>query len=119
MGKVTENIIAAIVATCLATALAYAEPTANTDPRYCGGEPKRNAAGKIVRNIGERKRFEAMWPLPAQFKRADWQVDHTIPLSEGGCDTVLNMQWLPKAIKTCADDNCKDRWERVIYKNKN
>jgi len=119
LGKVIENIIAVIVAACLATALAYAEQTVNTDPRYCGSEPKRNAAGKIVRNIAERKRFEAMWPLPAQFKRADWQVDHTIPLSEGGCDTMVNMAWLPKAIKTCADDNCKDRWERVIYRNKN
>lgn len=56
-----------------------------------------------------------MWPLPTQFKREDWQVDHTIPLSEGGCDTVVNMQWLPKVIKTCADANCKDRWERKVY----
>lgn len=117
MSRLNKSVIAIFVAICISTSIAYAEP-ANIDPRYCGGEPKRNAAGKIVRNIAERKRFEAMWPLPVQFKREDWQVDHTLPLSEGGCDTVVNMQWLPKAIKTCADDLCKDRFERVIYKKK-
>ena len=116
MGKITENIIACCVAVALGAALAYAEPVQLTDPRYCGGEPKRNAAGKIARNIAERKRFEALHPLPAEYTRAEWQVDHTIPLSEGGCDTIINMSWMPKKIKTCADDWCKDRWERLIYK---
>ncbi len=89
----------------------------NTDPRYCGGEPKRNAAGKIVRNIAERKRFETLYPLPIQYKRNEWQVDHVIPLAVGGCDLLINMQWLPKSIKTCAGDMCKDRFERIIYKS--
>ena len=115
MGKVTENIIACIVAVCLAIALAYADPTTNADPRYCGGEPKRHASGKIVRSVTERKRFETLYPLPTQYKRNEWQVDHVIPLVVGGCDLLINMQWLPKSIKTCAANDCKDRWERIIY----
>lgn len=114
MSRLNKSVIAIFVAICISTSIAYAGPT-NIDPRYCGGEPKRNAAGKIVRSIAERKRFETLYPLPIQFKRKDWQVDHTIPLSEGGCDTVVNMQWLPKVIKTCTDVNCKDRWERKVY----
>lgn len=117
MGKVTENIIACIVAACLATAFAYAEPTTNTDPRYCGCEPKRNTDGKILRSVAERKRFEALYPLPPQYNRDEWQVDHVIPLANGGVDKIVNMQWLPKKIKTCADEFCKDRWERIIYKH--
>ena len=110
MGKL---IVSLFVLTPL---LSYAETTENSDQRYCGTEPRRNAAGKILRSVAERKRFEALYPLPAEYNRADWQVDHVIPLVNLGCDTIINMQWLPKKIKTCADDNCKDRWERVIYK---
>ena len=117
LSKITENIIAVIVAVCLATAIAYAEPKTTTDPRYCGCEPKRNVDGKILRSVAERKRFEALYPLPLQYNRDEWQVDHIIPLANGGVDKIINMQWLPKKIKTCADDMCKDRFERVIYKN--
>lgn len=109
-----RKLLTIIVCTLL-TAYVYAEPTINTDPRYCG-EPKRNASNRIIRSITERKRFEATYPLPAQFKREEWQVDHVIPLKSGGCDKLFNMQWLPKKIKTCADDMCKDRFERIIYK---
>lgn len=119
MGKVIKDIVSVIVAACLVTTIAHAEPTTNIDPRYCGGEPKRNEAGKIMRNVAERKRFESMYPLPQQYKREEWQVDHVIPLAVGGCDVILNMQWLPKKIKTCADDLCKDRFERIIYKRAN
>lgn len=88
------------------------------ETRYCG-EPKRNADGRIVRSAIVLKEFERLYPLPIQYSRADWQIDHVIPLAVGGCDAVRNMQWLPKAIKTCADDKCKDRWERNgIYKKR-
>ena len=81
------------------------------DTRYCG-KPDRNADGSIKRSYKVRKEFERLYPLPAQYNRDDWQVDHVIPLAIGGCDSVNNMQWLPKAIKTCSSDYCKDRWER-------
>lgn len=82
-----------------------------TETRYCG-EVVRNADGSIKRSSTVRKAFEKLHPLPSTYNRADWQIDHVIPLSVGGCDSVSNMQWLPKMIKTCAADYCKDRWER-------
>lgn len=88
------------------------------ETRYCG-EPKRNAAGNIRRNSAVIRQFERLYPLPSGYARSDWQVDHVIPLSKGGCDSVSNAQWLPESIKTCVDDNCKDRWERGgIYPDK-
>jgi hypothetical protein len=90
----------------------YADPV---DARYCG-EPKRNEAGKIVRSITVRKQFEALYPLPPEYKRSSWQVDHVIPLKNGGCDSIINMQWLPLVLKICSGTICKDRWERDIYK---
>lgn len=83
-----------------------------TETRYCGA-PVRNADGSIKRNRAVVKEFERLYPLPAGYDRNHWQIDHIIPLTNGGCDAVRNMQWLPKTIKTCADDDCKDRWERT------
>lgn len=82
-----------------------------TETRYCG-EPKRTKAGKISRSKTVRLEFERLYPLPPGYDRSKWQVDHVIPIAAGGCDSVSNMQWLPESIKTCADDHCKDRWER-------
>lgn len=82
-----------------------------TETRYCG-EPQRTATGKIKRSAEVRRQFERLYPLPQGYDRSMWQIDHVIPLASGGCDAVRNMQWLPTVIKTCADDDCKDRWER-------
>ncbi len=87
------------------------------ETRYCG-EPKRTASGKIKRSAAVLRDFEARYPLPIGYKRSDWQIDHVIPLAVGGCDALHNLQWLPKKIKTCSDDACKDRWERVVYDRK-
>ncbi len=85
------------------------------DPRYCG-EPQRTSSGKIKRSASVLRDFESLYPLPAGYVRSEWQIDHVIPLAVGGCDALHNLQWLPKVIKTCAEDHCKDRFERVIYK---
>lgn len=82
-----------------------------TETRYCG-EPSRNINGSIKRSSKVRYEFERLYPLPIGYHRNEWQIDHVIPLERGGCDSISNMQWLPKSIKTCADDDCKDRWER-------
>jgi len=82
-----------------------------TETRYCGA-PARNPDGSIKRSSAVRKAFERLHPLPSTYNRADWQIDHVIPLAIGGCDAVRNLQWLPVSIKTCASDYCKDRWER-------
>ena len=67
----------------------------------------------IKRSYKVRKEFERLYPLPTVYNRDDWQIDHVIPLAIGGCDSVSNMQWLPRSIKTCANNYCKDRWERI------
>ena len=85
-----------------------------TETRYCGA-PARNSDGSIKRSYKVRKEFDRLYPLPTGYNRYDWQIDHVIPLSMGGVDAVRNLQWLPKEIKTCSSDACKDRWERIIY----
>lgn len=82
------------------------------ETRCCVAEIARNADGSIKRNRAVVRAFERIYPLPSQYSRDDWQIDHVIPLAVGGFDAVRNMQWLPKTIKTCADDDCKDRYER-------
>ena len=93
------------------------DPLQVAETRYCG-EPKRNAAGTIIRSAAVREAFTKAHPcpltgLPGTCK--GWQVDHVIPLACGGCDAVFNMQWLPVEIKTCAGTVCKDRWEMKVY----
>jgi len=84
------------------------------DDRYCG-KPERWANGTIKRSQALLNEFRAMYPLPREFNQKKWQIDHVIPLVSGGCDSIINLQWLPKTIKTCSGTQCKDRWERDLY----
>lgn len=92
------------------------------DIRFCG-EPERTAAGEIKRSKTVINQFKKLYPCPSTGKSTGacpgWAVDHVIPLAVGGCDSTPNLQWLPDKIKSCADDECKDRWEREIYKRIN
>lgn len=99
--------------------LASAQPM---DPRVCRAslaDIPRTVSGKIKRSSAEINSFRALWACPATHLNTGacpgWAIDHVIPLADGGCDAVGNMQWLPTAIKSCAADSCKDRWERVVY----
>ena len=88
------------------------------ETRYCG-EPERYSNGAIKRSKTVTRAFERLYPLPDEYNREDWQIDHVIPLAEGCCDAVRNLQWLPKTIKTCPGEDCKDRWERGgIYRRR-
>lgn len=94
-------------------------PGAPQDARYCG-EPARDARGRIVRHRAELRRFAAVFPCPATLEAGStscpgWAIDHVIPLASGGCDTPINLQWLPTRIKSCAGQLCKDRWERRYH----
>ena len=94
------------------------EPGAIADARYCG-EPARTPAGRIKRSQAVLARFAQVFPCPTTLEPAPscpgWQIDHVIPLASGGCDSPENLQWLPITIKTCPDDDCKDRWERTYH----
>jgi hypothetical protein len=46
-----------------------------------------------------------------------WQLNHVVPLANGGCDAVSNLDWMRVEIKTCAQPWCRDRYERRIYAN--
>lgn len=78
------------------------------ETRYCG---------KTERDAKVAAAFRRIHACPATGLTTgacpDWQIDHVIPLDVGGCDSVINMQWLPTWLKTCAG-HCKDRWERLI-----
>lgn len=103
---------------CLALSLpAYAGPLEET--RYCGAEPKRTADGSILRRADVLREFKRLYPCPSTGRATGpcpgWNIDHTIPLACGGCDSIPNLSWLPVEIKRCAGQFCKDRWERRVY----
>ena len=75
------------------------------DARFCG-PPARNAEGVIIRNQKVLAEFERLYPQPGP----DWYKDHVLPLSCGGCDTIINIQWLPEA-----QWREKSTWERKVY----
>lgn len=88
------------------------------DPRFAG-EPARDSNGRIKRSTAARTAFVRMHPCPVNGEVTGscpgWAIDHVIPLACGGVDAPMNMQWLPLPIKSCAGDQCKDRWERKVY----
>lgn len=114
---------AAIVFALLATALGQAHASPLVETRYCG-EPLRNARGEIVRRADVLRAFKKVHACPlyaiAAAKGVEathkpgtcpgWYMDHSIPLSCGGCDAVANLQWLPEAMW-----RAKSRFERVVY----
>lgn len=113
--KAALAVIVAVLA--LADAVSHAGPLDET--RYCTATPHRDADGSISRRADVLRAFRALHPCPATGQargRCDgWNIDHVIPLAVGGCDAVSNLQWLPDAIKRCAGQVCKDRWERRVY----
>lgn len=130
MKRLLVAVWAVIAAPCMAELITYdtLEPTPilsplplgiEVDPRCCGTEPVRNADGTIYRSYKALAQFRRMNPCPVTGLTTgscpDWQVDHVVPLANGGCDMPFNMQWLPVQIKTCAGLLCKDRFERKIY----
>lgn len=88
-----------------------------TDARICG-EPQRHADGSIARSKSVLRAYQKIHPCPstgrATGKCGGWALDHVIPLACGGCDSIENLQWLKISIKSCAGNQCKDRWERAI-----
>lgn len=101
----------------------YLQPVAPaTNPlleyRQCG-DPVRLADGTIRRRSDVLTAYKKFHPCPVTGLSTGtcpgWQMNHIIPLSSGGCDSVSNLMWLPNEVKTCANDYCIDRWERKYY----
>jgi hypothetical protein len=92
------------------------------DYRICG-EPARDKTGEIIRSAAVKAAYRKVHPCPStgSYKAADacpgWAINHVIPLASGGCDSVINMVWMPAQIKSCASQYCIDRWERKYYGN--
>ena len=113
-----------MIALILFALLAFPAHAHEFDPlveyRFCTNEPVREADGKIYRRNDVLRAFKQRHPCPVTgltTGRCDgWFIDHVIPLANGGCDAIFNLQWLPKEIKSCPGKFCKDRWERRIYK---
>lgn len=103
-----------ILASC---APAYAGNMDET--RYCTVTPGRDADGSISRRADVLRAYRDLYPCPSTGKTRGacpgWNLDHTVPLACGGCDSVANLTWMPVEIKRCAGLYCKDRWERKVY----
>jgi hypothetical protein len=88
-----------------------------SDARYCRDAPLRDERGRILRDHAVLREFQRIHPCPATGRVTGacpgWAIDHVIPLAVGGCDSVVNLQWLPWRLK---GSRCgKDRFERQIY----
>lgn len=92
------------------------------ETRYCG-VPERTSGGRIKRDRKVIREFRKIHACPSTGKLGytepcpGWALDHIIPLANGGCDSVSNLQWLNNEIKSGAGEFPKDRWEREVYKD--
>jgi hypothetical protein len=87
------------------------------DVRVCHVNPDdivRNADGTIKRSQTAKHKFMKEHPCPSTGLTTGscvgWYIDHIIPLACGGCDDMINMQWLPEA-----QWKDKSKWERKVY----
>ena len=87
------------------------------DCRYQGA-PLRNADNSIHRDPKVIAAYRKLHPCPSTGLHTGacegWQIDHVMPLANGYCDCVFNMQWLPSVLKSGKGIYPKDRWERKI-----
>jgi hypothetical protein len=98
--------------------IASNELPTNPDKRYCGSI-QRDSSGAIARDRRILASFQRIYKCPSTDRTygacPGWAIDHIIPLSCGGCDSIENLQWLPLEIKSCSQPYCKDRFERKVY----
>ena len=87
------------------------------DYRQCGFVD-RDESGNIKRSSTVTSAYKRLHPCPSTGLTygacPGWSLNHSIPLSCGGCDAVYNLTWMPNVIKTCSQPWCVDRYERKI-----
>jgi hypothetical protein len=121
----TVHILLLFACSCLVQAEERTYLGSKLDPMmdygYCG-PPKRDENGKIIRSEEVKAQFTWLHPCPSTGLREgecpDWSMDHTRPLACGGCDSVSNLAWLHKSVKSAAGRPGfypKDRIERKVY----
>lgn len=119
---IRKVLIALVLAVTVAQAqtLQPAAPAVNPmlEYRQCG-EPKRDKNDRIARSTSVLRAYQKLHPCPATGKTSGacpgWAINHVIPLAKGGCDSVINLMWVPVQIKSCSSQYCIDRWERTYY----
>lgn len=109
---------AAILMLC---AIVFAFPAVSgplDETRYCG-PPARNAAGVIIRRSDVRTAFKKIHPCPSTGLTSGacpgWQINHTVPLICGGCDSLSNLSYMPTILKAGPGALPIDRWELKVY----
>jgi len=115
--RVGHRLVVFIATAAILAGQVLAGPLDET--RYCQITPNRDKDGSITRRADVLAAFKRHHPCPSTGKTSGrcpgWAIDHVIPLANGGCDSVHNLQWLPHELKSCAK-TCKDRWERKVYR---
>lgn len=102
----------------LISTAAHADP-ALEETRYTS-KVIRNSDGSIHRRADVVAAFKRIHPCPSTGKTygacPNWQANHTIPLACGGTDTVSNLMWAHKSIKTGSAATCPYCIDRVELK---
>lgn len=114
------GILAVLIVVVLVLAVyvnvAHAGPLDET--RYCG-PPARNAKGEIIRRADVRAAFRRVHPCPSTGETSGacpgWQINHTVPLICHGCDSLVNLSWIPTVLKSGPGQMPIDRWEQKVY----
>jgi hypothetical protein len=88
------------------------------DARFCGVVYRNATTHEIIRSAAVKAAFKREHPCPSTGLTSGacpgWSVDHVLPLANGFCDSVENLQWLPNVLKSGTGIYPKDRWERKI-----
>jgi len=110
-------IILTLLATSIPTIADTTPLSSYSDPRF-QGFVIRDKNGRIKRSRAVLRKFQKIHPCPSTGlttgKCPGWSLDHVYSLACGGVDDIINLQWMPYAIKTCKQPYCKDRYERKI-----
>lgn len=91
----------------LLPALALAQSSALLETRYCGA-PKRDANGSILRRADVIAAYKKTHPCPVTGLLGPgacpgWALNHNLPLSCGGCDSVSNLSYMRADAKKIVD----------------